>query len=281
MTGGLHKKKKAAVSGSCKLTKQEGVFVKSHLLPEALTRPERPGLPLFQQGSGTYPVRRWTSWYDDHLVTREGEGILSTHDNWAVAELRRHKLVWSGWDKALDLGSAHHKITGTAQGMRKISGMDQVRLRLFLLTLLRRAAATDRIEFSDVKIPELDLERIRFLICSGDPGPIDTYPAVLTQLSTKGLIHNMTPIAQVKHVPPVSGKKGYLIPIFRFYLDGLIIHFHQRTSGGGGISAWGNFIVGLDDTLLVTTQTYEGSFEKTNLETVQSESLLIPPSTLP
>jgi hypothetical protein len=93
-------------AGICKLTGVEGSFVKSHLLPNALTRQSIPGGPFIQGGDGEAPERRWTSWYDTALVTEEGEAVLSELDNWAIAQLRSHRLVWSGWGpmRAFDEG---------------------------------------------------------------------------------------------------------------------------------------------------------------------------------
>jgi hypothetical protein len=75
-------------NGTCRLTGTKGKFVKSHLIPKALTRPEEPGLPLIQGGSGKRARKRWDSWYDSELVTREGEDILSALDDWAIRYLR-------------------------------------------------------------------------------------------------------------------------------------------------------------------------------------------------
>lgn len=51
-------------NGRCKLIGTKGKFVKSHLIPKALTRHEEPGLPLIQGGSGKRRKLRWDSWYD-------------------------------------------------------------------------------------------------------------------------------------------------------------------------------------------------------------------------
>jgi len=76
--------------GFCTLTHRPGAFVKSHLLPEALTRSTVQGAPLVQYGEGRRPGQRWTSWYDAELVTRDGEDVLSALDTWAIAALRQH-----------------------------------------------------------------------------------------------------------------------------------------------------------------------------------------------
>ena len=52
------------------------------------------------------PVWRSNSWYDYNLVTAKGEKILSEIDDLAISELRKHKLIWSGfgpkWKKFSD-----------------------------------------------------------------------------------------------------------------------------------------------------------------------------------
>src|SRR5690349_7493336 len=123
-------------SGVCKLTLTEGAFVDSHLIPKALTRTEQQGLPFVQYRSGARPRKRWSSWYDPQLVTESGENILAAIDTWAIAELRKHKLVWSGWGESRALGPLHCPIVGTAWGIRKLDGINRSRLRFFFLSLL-------------------------------------------------------------------------------------------------------------------------------------------------
>jgi len=262
-------------TGICKLTGTEGVFVDSHLIPKALTKPEQKGLPFIQYCSGAPPRKRWSSWYDPQLVTQAGEMILGAIDTWAVAELRKHKLVWSGWKDSRTLGSLHHSITGTPWGIRKLEGINRARLRFFFLTLLWRAAATTLPEFSEVDLPREDLEQLRQMICLGNVEPISFYPAQLTQLSTKGVIHNHAPIAQIKKIPSLdSATPPRDMPIFRFYFDGLIAHIHRHSSDDGYSADLGDLIVGAKETLVINTQTYEESTQQMNMELVISEGTL-------
>jgi len=62
------------------------------------------------------------------------------------------------------------------------------------------------------------------------------------------------------------------MPIFRFYFDGLIAHVHNHHSDDGYTATLGNLIVGASEQLILTTQTYEGSWQRNNLITVMSES---------
>ena len=259
--------------GICRLTGTRGPLVKSHLIPKALTQPTQKGAPFFQYSSGAPPVRRWSSWYDPKLVTQSGEDILTELDTWAVSQLRKHKLVWSGWGSLDTLGSLHRSINGTPWGIREVHGIDPHKLRLFFLSLLWRAAATDLTEFSEVQLPEQDLELLRQMIYSKVTEPLPFYPAQLTQLSTVGVIHNQTPIAEVKTIPSLEdGMSPRDIPIFRFYLDGLLVHIHRHSSDDGFTAEIGNMIVGASDSLLLPTVTYDGSYQRMNLEAVMSES---------
>lgn len=260
--------------GTCKLTGTHGKFVASHLIPKALTRPAITGAPLLQYGSGMKPSRRWDSWYDKNLVTREGEDILTALDTWAITELRKHKLVWSGWGPMTALTTGHDAIGGTPWGSRRIKPIDTQRLRLFFLSLLWRAAASSRPEFSEVALPPDELECLRAMIVGGNHEPLHFYPMALVQLSTMGEIHNQTPFADMKRVPAMGNEPERLIPIFRFYFDGLIIHIHQQTTDSGYETRLGPLIVGNGDELAVTTVTFEASFQLENLRTVVAESVM-------
>lgn len=92
----------AMTCGACKLTGEEGAFVKAHIIPDALTRPEK-GAPFAQAGLEAAPIARWTSWYDKGIVTAAGEKILAGYDDWAIQKLRDHRLVWSGWGDEMRL----------------------------------------------------------------------------------------------------------------------------------------------------------------------------------
>jgi len=212
--------KQDATSDLCRLTGSRGTFVKSHLLPKALTRPSSPGSPYIESGMGRRPVRRWDSWFDSKLVTREGEDILSELDAAGIAELRRLKLVWSGRsDKDADpIPDFCDEISGV--GIRIISKIDVHALRLFFLSLLWRSAASKRPEVSQICIPAHRLEDLRRMLVERRHMPIAVHPFVLTQLTQVGDVHNHAPMAIT--MPPVmlNGKRSKPIPAFRFYFDG-------------------------------------------------------------
>lgn len=255
-----------ASSGVCKLTHAEGVFVKSHIYPEALTRHDTKGAAIYQIGEGRRPRKSLTSWYDRELCTLPGEKILSGYDDWAIRCLRRHKLVWSGWgsDK-LDLGNAIEIANG--HFIRQIEGEDWQRLRLFYLSILWRAAQSARNEFAEITLPEDDLEILRMLVLEGKSGPLDFYPISLIQLSTRGPSHNLAPLAQdMQEFPPRTGST----PIFRFYFQGLVAHIFRSQEGATSNRA--PFGIGTEETLSLMVRPYEGSWQEENLNISLAEA---------
>lgn len=221
-------------SGVCKLTGTSGRFVRSHLIPQAFTKPSIPGEFFIAGGGGRRLVRNWSSWYDEQLVTQEGEALLAEYDNWAIRELRRTALVWSGWGSAtaLSLPPEHEEQHGKHR-LRVVECANPVRLRLFFLTLLWRAAATRRPEFDEVMIPENDLQILGQLIVSRDAGRADFYATTLLQIVTRGPDHNLGPINRI-----FANPESLDLNCFRFYFDGLVVHIFQNldTTLGSGLN---------------------------------------------
>ena len=257
----------------CRLTGNEGKFVDSHLIPRALTKHHTAGKPFIQTRGSLRPIRRQTSWYDPKLVTREGEDILASYDGWAVAELRKHRLVWDSWGLRKRLSAEDHEpIDGTAYGLRRIFGIDETKLRLFFLSLLWRAAASELVEFKEVMLAPDELEQLRQMVRDGSAGEIDFFPVSLTQLSTRGPKHNHAPIAQDKLIPAYGDVGEASIPIFRFYFDGLIAHFVRGASKGFTEENMGSQAVGYSNELIVPTVSYEASFQNENLSGLMREA---------
>ncbi|MCF8795319.1 hypothetical protein [Xanthomonas campestris] len=259
-----HKKKKPAQRiryGYCKLTGRPGAFVKSHLIPDALTKPSQAGEPLFQYGDGPKPSRRWSSWYDTELVTRAGEDILSALDTWAISVLREHKPVWSGWGDMVQLGELHTKFDDD-HGIREVS-TDTKKLRMFFLSLLWRAAASELYEFREIVLPQKDLEVLRKIVLGeNEPDPC-FYPVQLTQISTKGLKHNQAPYPDIKYIPDIENENAapYSMKTIRFYFDGLIAHFATELHPSHSASDLGKIVVGTEPTVVLSTVTFEDSMQ--------------------
>jgi hypothetical protein len=250
--------------GVCKLTGNSGEFVQSHLIPRALTRPSISGGRFISSGEGSRPKKSWSSWYDEELVIRKGENILEAYDSWAIRELRRLKLVWSGLDRKPSLpvevwfGPKPEEI-----GVREVECANPDKLRLFFLSLLWRAAATTRPEFREVNLDPHELELLRTMVRDGNPRPLDFYPTSLVRIVSRGDQHNLGPIATE-------------FGTYRFYFDGLIAHMHRRLEQIDFEKA-GSFMVGFSTTLSVQTQTWEHSFQLTNmLKHMQETSAMWP-----
>lgn len=253
--------------GLCKLTKKHGKHVKSHLIPESLTRPSVRGNYFLQFGQSGRPLRRWTSWYDKKLVCEKGEKYLSDLDDWAVKELRKQKLIWSGWGTQRSIKYISSE-GSKGIGLRVVSGIDKIRIRLFFLSLLWRAAATDLDEFSPIVLSEEDLERLRLMIVEGQTEPLSFYPCLLTQLTTLGRVHNQSPIRDTTTVPNLDDGNGdpIRLPIYRFYFDGLVAHIHLDLPESYSVENLRGIIVGSDDNLVVTAVDFENSRQRYDLE---------------
>ena len=260
-------------NGVCKLTGVSGKFVKSHILPAALTRPEHQGAFLLQAGFGRSPVRRWSSWYDSKIVTRKGECILADYDDWGIRELRSQKLVWSSWGPMQELRTNDWvQIRQTDWGLRRIVLADPERFRLFFLSLLWRAAASSLDEFDEIRLSGEELSKLGDMLIRKSAEPFDFYPVSLTQISTVGAQHNHTPIAHIKAIPEVGDLAAHKVPIYRFYIDGLAIHFDRRSRLEGFSEAMGPLVVGPSSSLAVSTVTYESSFQRENFEITMAET---------
>lgn len=267
----MGKRAKFSRDGVCKLTGDSGRFVDSHLLPKALTKADGLAPGLVQMGNGR-KEKRSSSWYDQHLVVAAGERILAEYDDWAIRVLRRHAMVWSGWGPRISLND-FRRIPGTPWGLRSVSGDDWKKLRLFFLSLLWRAAATNRPEFNEVEIPPDHLERLRQMVLNGDPEPVAFYAISLTQISTMGIRHNHAPIAFTKIIPSLEeGQAAIEEPTFRFYLDGLVIHFSRLSSEQNEARDLGPLVVGAEDTITLSTVAFENSAQAENLSIVGMEA---------
>lgn len=243
----------------CKLTGVHGAFVNAHIIPKALAKPSVNGNYFIQTRRGVRPSRRWSSWYDDRLVTRAGEAILEGLDAWVIATLRKNLLIWSGWGKRVSVRELVDEVPGTYLGIRSLAGVDGLRLRLFLLSLLWRAAVSARQEFSEIALSGDDIEGLRMMIVTGNADPLCFYPAILTQLSTRGPSHNQTPIPDSKVIPATSQNLERTLQTYRFYFDGLIVHMLRPPSEAEPTLPLGPMIVRHGPGLLLSAVSYETS----------------------
>lgn len=206
----------------CKLTQKAGDFVKSHLLPKALTNLHKSNKPRVQVDYLGKINRVHDSWYDYNLCTKEGEKILENLDTLGIEELREHNLIWDSWGPHNNLRETTTKdlyLDNCEEGVRIIKFNNLLIMQLFFLSLLWRTAASERNEMKDISISKKEIEMIRSIIADNKHELIEKFPIVLVQLSTKGPIHNRTPYITEFEIEGFPSK----IRQARIYIDGLII----------------------------------------------------------
>jgi hypothetical protein len=168
------------------------------------------------------------------------------------------------------LTNDHDVIGDTGFGVRKISGLDGKRLRLFFLSLLWRAAVSTHHGFSEIELSSEDVEKLGRMLLENDPEPSTYFSIQLTQISTLGRVQNLTPIAQTKTIPAFDNVPARSVPFFRFYFDGLIAHIHPIPDDDSG--KLGPLVLGQEDVFTVSTVTYEISFQRKNLASIMAEA---------
>lgn len=200
--------------GICKLTGKKGKFVKSHIIPKALTRPTEPGNQFFQpdpRSSERRYIKRSDSWYDKTIVIREGEDYLSDLDDYAIEELRTLGLLWSS-------KKMRKPASPSTNELAVVEFSCPSKIRKYFLSLLWRAAVSSLPEFKEIDLPPHKVEKLRKLIVGELVDDLSFFPIALIQLVGKGPAHNFIPIRQK------VGKDEK--EVFRFYMNGLIAHIH-------------------------------------------------------
>lgn len=268
--------------GICKLTGNKGKFVKSHIIPKSLTKPFVPGQYFIEAGEGKRPTRTFSSWYDTRLVTQDGEDILSELDAWGINELRKQKLIWSSWGPMLQLNSTdwteqpfsdldgNYLSDQIGQGFRTLNCTNSLKFRLFFLSILWRAAASELSTFRQILLPTDDLFQLKEMIINKDSLPIEFYPITLQQLYQRGPIHNFgaLKINQANDLEKDGVK--YNRTGYRFYFDGLIVFFHDHSKTKN--NEYDYFNIGAAQEMGVQTIPTFDSFQVMNLLKHQKES---------
>jgi hypothetical protein len=254
---------KKTIIGQCKLTGQKGKFVKSHIIPKALTRPEEPGLPLMESSDGTGNRRKWDSWYDQKLVIRKGENFLRDIDTSAILELRKQQLLWSAFpDNGLE---SIDRFEGyETHGIRELNEVKADIIWLFIASIAWRASASEMQEMRYFKLSEKIEEDLRKCIINSE-AKFENFPTSLIQLSTVGIKHNHTPTLDMKSNPSVGGSEPIEVPFARIFVESLICHFHISENANQDFDNNPVF-VGSTENLIVTCIDYEVSDQKVRIE---------------
>jgi hypothetical protein len=209
----------------CKLTGEEGQFVKSHILPQAVTRLSNDGSKYIETGIGHGFKKRPSSWYDSELVTRSGEDILAEIDSSGINELRRHKLIWSGFNENSLISADMKFVDKDIPFCRYIKFEQPKTVSLFFQSLVWRSAASNLKEFAEIKLENNIINDLKSRILKRDPGSLLDYPIQFYQITSKGPAHNRTPLLY-KNEPVNANNLDWGCRTFiRFYFDGLVANF--------------------------------------------------------
>ena len=256
-----------AKTGNCKLTGHHGAFVKSHIIPRAFTDKSLDKIGRIQAGQdGERPSLRYTSWYDDEIVTLDGERILTGYDTDATREIRRLGLCW----RFFPVSNLNKSYKFDEFEMLEFSNVQTNILRLFFLSVLWRAAISKRREFQEIRIDVDSLRKLRGIVSGKFSALPADFPLVLVLLRTKGQSQCLTPLRQRVDIPQfVPGLKKD-IKIFRFFFDGLIVHISRKANDQKTLQCWKPRAVGIDNKLVVIARDYEGSFQEANLNAVMN-----------
>ncbi|WP_417239366.1 hypothetical protein [Celeribacter halophilus] len=211
--------------GICALTLTEGNYVDAHIVPKALTKPEYKGAPLLQSTKGKGHKKRFSSWYDKNLVTREGEDILAEIDDAGIKALRTNQLIWSSWTFYKPVFDRLHFISDQ-HSIRRIRLENSDAIHRFFVSIAWRACASKMSDMQEAVASPEQIELMRQTILAPNRAP-ESFPVSLTQMTSKGVIHNSSPYTQDKAIPPISDQVDpKTVKIVRIYCDGLIAHVH-------------------------------------------------------
>lgn len=264
--------------GVCKLTLKPGKYVKSHLIPLAFSAPSK-GCYFIDGAPGGRPTRRPTSWYDREIVTRAGEDILADLDSFAAKELRRLRLVWSGWKDEVEFSENLLAYPDSPFLVRLIFGAEVLGLRVFFLSLLWRAAVSNQNQNAHIILADQQLEQLRQMVLNKNPYPLSFMPVHLTQLTTKGGRHNLGPLHMEMPLYQDEPSSQLTAQSYRFYFDGLIanIMIDLSPENYDGASA---IYLGGDEKILALCVKFEDSFQAQNMDQHKLDAFTNHPSTM-
>ena len=266
----MRQRKNIASHGICKLTLKEGKFVESHILPRALTLLSRTGEKPIQKEEGLSGKPRFQGWYDNQICISAGEEILRDIDTKAIKILRKNHLVWSGWPTELN-SLPDKEITIDEKNeisWRMISELDWKSLKLFFLSILWRAAVSEREDMKYVDLSSDIIEKLRIALINKDALSFKSFPIRLYQIVTRGLPHNRTPIIE-DFVFTSSPLQPRVYKVCRIYLDGLVAYVTLNSDDYlmNGVEI---FFLGSSNQTLVITHKFENSRTLSNLITAMT-----------
>ena len=195
----------------CKLCRRERQLVRAHIIPAAFHRQlqsdtTRPPL-VISNNPEVHPKRNPGGLYDEDLLCGDCE-----HDRFEpwdayAAECFIHRI-----------GQDSQRFHPTENLALIFNSWDQFKLRMFAISLMWRAAVTDKPIFSRVTLGPYE-ERARQCILQGEPGPPEGFSVFLGRWVTRPEYENMGLTQLSPYRTRIDG-----INILKFFLGGVIIH---------------------------------------------------------
>ncbi|MGX5848317.1 hypothetical protein ACWGTO_14700 [Mesorhizobium sp. PL10] len=245
--------------------------MKSHLLPRAFVDKNLDKVARIELGErGKRPSLRYTGWYDEALVTADGEKILAKYDNDAAAILLKLGICWRAFpinDKVEQFALGD----GLGTKLLRVKGQNSESLRLFFLSLLWRAVFTEHKGFGEIRLDVLSRNKLTKIVRGDIKGDIADFPVALLLLTTKGQPQNQTPLRSTIQMRSMFNGAFPDVPIFRFFLDGLVAHVGRKKLDRQLLDNWGPRVLGASDDLMLIGRPYEGSFQEMNLGFLEEE----------
>ncbi len=169
-------------AGTCQLTGQKCVFVKSHIVPKAILNLKRESgrapLKIFSLVKPSHPKRSQTGLYDQTIVGANGEKILAKLDDGAVkllkAPIARESYVRdeNGFILRDEIGKPSYYLIG---------GEHYPEIKLLVLSVFWRASLSRVEAVAAFKLPDAIEERKRQMIVSNTPGNSEEFGAWITR----------------------------------------------------------------------------------------------------
>lgn len=155
----------------CKFCLQNKKLIDAHIIPRCFfeTMRDQGDNQPFQLLSNTqneYPQKLWIGSYDKNILCEDCEKIFQKYDDYACKTL----LNFDRANFVLDLG-------GNEVGY-KLENIDYKKLKLFFLSVLWRAFASERNEFRKVEIGSFE-SNLRDMIQKDNPGGINDFLVVI------------------------------------------------------------------------------------------------------
>lgn len=140
--------------------------MKAHIMPRSLlmSRTEVGKHNYLLSTRHDFAMRSPTGVYDSNLVCDKCEAIFGPYDDYG------HEFF--------KLEHAVKLVSPEMESLGWVCSVDYSKFKLFILSIMWRASASDRPECASVKLGQFQ-EPIRQMIKSGDPGPADRFPIVL------------------------------------------------------------------------------------------------------